>query len=216
MRRECFRPWAASAALILLLLAVPSTVAHAGDQPQPGKSAEAPMVRVLVAYHSRRGNTEKMAQGAAEGARQVPRVAVTLKKVEDVTKEDLQAAHGIVLGAPTYYANIPGTMKTVIDDWAWKMKVDFTDKVGGALATGGDQTGGKEHVVVSLLLFMINNRMVVAGPLQQGKDPGDIWAEIGASAATGPTDPGVGDHDLDAARRLGRRIATLARKLHGR
>jgi len=216
MTAEHPKPWPASATLILLSLAIPGAVAHAADQPPPDKSAEAPVVRVLVAYHSRRGNTEKMAQGVVEGARKVPRVAVTLKKVEDVTKEDLQGAHGIVLGAPTYYANIPGTMKTAIDDWAWKMKVDFTDKVGGAFATGGDQTGGKEHVVVSLLLFMINNRMVVAGPLQQGAKPGDIWAEIGASAATGPTDPGVGDHDLDAARRLGRRIATLAVKLHRR
>jgi len=23
-------------------------------------------------------------------------------------------------------------MKLVIDDWSWKLKVDFTDKVGGA------------------------------------------------------------------------------------
>ena len=44
----------------------------------------------------------------------------------------------------------------------------------------------------------------------------EIGAEIGASAATGPTDLGVGDHDLDAARCLGRRIANLAKKLHGR
>ena len=216
MKRDPLRLWPASAVLLLSFLAVSCAIADPDEQPQPGKPAKETSVRVLVAYHSRRGNTEKMAQGVAEGARRVKGVEVTLKKVDDVTKEDLQGAHGIVLGAPTYYANIPGTMKTVIDDWAWKMKVDFTDKVGGAFATGGDQTGGKEHVVISLLLFMINNRMVVAGPLQQGKDPGDIWAEIGASAATGPTDPGVGDHDLDAARRLGRRIANLAKKLHAR
>jgi multimeric flavodoxin WrbA len=45
-------------------------------------------------------------------------------------------------------------MKVIIDDWSWKMKVDFTDKVGGAFSTGGGQVGGKEHVVTSLLLFM--------------------------------------------------------------
>jgi multimeric flavodoxin WrbA len=45
------------------------------------------------------------------------------------------------------------------------MKVDFTDKAGGAFATAGGQEGGQQHVVVSLLLFMLHNRMVVAGPL---------------------------------------------------
>ena len=211
MQRHPNRTQTARAALLVAVLLIPAIAV--GAEPAPTADG-GPAVCVLVAYHTRRGTTEKMAQGVAEGARRAGGVDVVLKKVEEVTKEDLQAAHGIVLGSPTYYANIPGTMKTVIDDWAWKMKVDLTDKVGGAFATGGDQTGGKEHVVISLLLFMINNRMVVAGPLQQGKEPDQIWAEIGASAATGPTDPGVGDHDLDAARRLGRRIATLAKKLH--
>lgn len=171
-------------------------------------------VQVLVAYDSLTGNTERMAQAAAEGAGAVPGVVVTLKRVEQVTKDDLVSAEGIVLGCPTYYANIPGRTKSVLDDWSWKMDVDFTDKVGGAFATGGGQTGGKEHVVVSLLLFMINNRMVVAGPLYQDAEGDDIWAESGASAMTGPLDPKVGEHELDAARRLGDRVARLARRLY--
>ena len=97
-------------------------------------------------------------------------------------------------------------------DWNWKMKVDFTDKVGGAFATGGGQTGGKEHVVVSLLLFMLNNRMIVAGPLYEDTEGDDKWAEIGSTAATGPTDPGVLGADIDGARRLGERIAGLIGK----
>ena len=102
-----------------------------------------------------------------------------LFRSDEVTKEELQAADGLILGSPAYFANIAGAMKAVIDEWNWKMKVDFTDKVGGAFATGGGQTGGKEHVVVSLLLFMINNRMVVAGPLYQNEAGTDIWGEIG-------------------------------------
>ena len=171
-------------------------------------------VRVLVAYDSLRGNTETMARAVAQAAGQVPGVNVNLKKVGEVSKQDLESAHGLILGAPTYYANIPGTMKTIIDDWSWKMKVDFTDKVGGAFATGGGQAGGKEHVLVSLLLFMVNNRMVVAGPLYEDEEGQDIWAEIGAAAMTGPLDPGVGPHELDAARRLGERIARLAVRMH--
>jgi len=185
-----------------------------------GAEAEMPpgatTVRVLIAYHSRRGNTEKMAQAVADGARRVAGVAVTVKRVQEITKEDLEAADGLALGSPTYFAGIAGEMKVIIDDWNWKWKVDFTDKVGGAFATGGGQTGGKEQTVVSLLLFMLNNRMVVAGPLYQDETGEDIWGEIGSSAMTGPLDVGVGDGELDAARRLGDRVAQLAKKLKAR
>ena len=200
-------------ALAALLLFLPFHAAAAAENSQPIETSPSPRVQVLVAYYSLHGNTEQFAQGVVEGARQVPGTAVTIKKVEDVTKEDLQAADAIALGAPTYFAGIPGKMKVVIDDWNWKWKVDFTDKVGGAFSTGGGQTAGKEFVVVSLLLFMINNRMVVAGPLYQDAEGEDIWGEPGSSAMTGPLDPGVSDQELDAARRLGNRLATLAGRL---
>jgi 6-phosphogluconolactonase len=172
-------------------------------------------VRILVAYHSRTGNTEQMARGVVEGAERVPGAVATLKKVSEVSKEDLDAADGIILGCPTYFANVPGEMKTIVDDWNWKLKVDFTDKVGGAFATAGGQVGGQEHVVVSLLLFMLHNRMIVAGPLYRNEKSGSIWAESGAAAITGPLDPGVGEGELDGARRLGERIARLATKIKG-
>ncbi|MCF7975150.1 MAG: NAD(P)H-dependent oxidoreductase [Phycisphaerae bacterium] len=175
-------------------------------------SVESP-VRILVVYYSRTGHTERMASGVVQGAESVPNVVTMLKKVTEVTIEDLNAADGIILGCPTYFANMPGDMKTLMDDWNWKMKVDFTDKVGGAFATAGGQVGGQGHVVTSLLLFMLNNRMVVAGPLYQNEQTGSIWGEPGAAAITGPLDPGVSTQELDGARKLGRRIALLAAKM---
>jgi len=184
-------------------------------EPEPVKPTEPGAVRVLVAYYSLTGNTEKMAAGVVEGVKRVPGVTVSLKKVDDVTKEDLESADGIILGCPAYYGSIPGKMKVVIDDWSWKLKVDFTDKVGGAFSTGGGQVGGKEFVVVSLVMFMLNNRMVVAGPLYRNDKTGSAWGEVGAAAMTGPLDPGVGDGELDSARRLGERVARLATNLKG-
>ncbi len=202
-------------ALVPLLLLLPLQPARAAEQNGPRHNSQ-PAVQVLVAYYSLHGNTERFAQGVVEGAKQVPGTSVTIKKVEDITKQDLQAAHAIALGAPTYFAGIPGRMKVAIDDWNWKWKVDFTDKVGGAFSTGGGQTAGKEFVVVSLLLFMINNRMIVAGPLYQDAEGEDIWGEPGSSAMTGPLDPGVSDQELQAARLLGHRLATVAAKLQAK
>ncbi|MHC4742687.1 MAG: beta-propeller fold lactonase family protein, partial [Planctomycetota bacterium] len=189
----------------------PSGHQIAVDSPVCVRFLQAP-TRVLVAYYSRTGNTEKMARGVAEGARRVPGVVVTLRKAGDASKEELEATDGLILGAPTYFANIPGEMKTVIDTWNWKMDVDFTDKIGGAFATGGGQAAGHGHVVTSLLLFMINNRMIVAGPLYRNEKTGSIWGEPGAAAVTGPLDPGVSEDELNAARKLGERIATLAKR----
>jgi len=167
-------------------------------------------VRVLVAYDSQQGNTERMAVAVAEGARRVPGVRVALKRIDQVTKADLDEARALILGTPTYYANIPGRAKSVLDDWAWKWHVDFTDKIGGAFSTGGGAAAGKEHVLVSLLLYMLNNRMLVAGPLYEDPAGKDRWGELGVTAMTGPLDPGVGPAELDSARRLGQRIAGLA------
>jgi NAD(P)H dehydrogenase (quinone) len=195
--------------LVSFCLAAPEATADGRSSSGPG---ERQPVRVLVAYDSLTGNTEQMAQAVAEGAKRVGGVTVTLKRVAEVSKEDLEKADAILLGCPTYYANIPGKTKAVLDDWAWKMKVDFTDKIGGAFATGGGQTGGKEHVVISLLLYMLSNRMVVAGPLYANDKTGSVWGEPGSTAMTGPLDPGVGKGEIDAGRRLGERIARLAKK----
>jgi NAD(P)H dehydrogenase (quinone) len=215
LRREYPATWIdrrARERLATLQPAVPSQVQEP-SAPEPAALADRAPLSVLVAYYSLTGNTEKMAQGVAEGVQRIPGVAVTLKKAEEISKADLEDAAGIVLGCPTYYGSVPGRMKTVIDDWSWKMKVDFTDKVGGAFSTGGGQVGGKEFVVMSLLMFMINNRMVVAGPLYQNDKTGSVWAEAGAAAMTGPLDPGVGDSELDSARRLGERVAGLTKQL---
>ncbi len=210
------RPSKRIASLILLLLAIVAPAAAFADEALPPKSDNQATPRVLIAYYSLTGNTERMARGVAEGTGRVPGVTAIVKRADEVTKRDLETADGIVLGSPTYYANIPGKMKVVIDDWSWKMKVDFTDKVGGAFSTGGGQVGGKEHVVTSLLLFMLSNRMIVAGPLYQNEKTGSVWGEPGASAMTGPLDPGVSEQELDSARRLGERIAGLVKKLKTR
>jgi flavodoxin len=51
------------------------------------------MTKILIVYHSQTGNTEKMAEAVAEGARSIEGVEVILKKAVDAALEDLRQNH---------------------------------------------------------------------------------------------------------------------------
>jgi hypothetical protein len=55
---------------------------------------------VLIAYHSASGNTEKMAQGVVERVKGVTGTNAVLKRVDEVTAQDLLSADGWGLSVP--------------------------------------------------------------------------------------------------------------------
>ena len=76
-----------TALVFLGVLVLPTTVSAADGE---GKAAGArPHPHILVAYYSLTGNTEQMARGVAEGIGRVPGVTAVVKKVDEVTKQDL-------------------------------------------------------------------------------------------------------------------------------
>ncbi len=175
------------------------------DGEQVATAKQAP-VKVLVVFYSATGNTEKMARAVAEGVRSVPGASVTVKACNDVTVEDVEGADGMVLGSPTYWGTMAAQMKTFIDDWPFKYKVSVIDKVGGAFASGGDETGGKENVIHSLELAMFNGGMILAGPLHD-----HTYGTAGVSALSP-----VNEKALKNCRALGQRIADVARRMKKR
>jgi hypothetical protein len=48
------------------------------------------------------------------------------------------------------------------------------------------------------MMFMLNNRMVVAGRLYRNDKTGSVWGEVGTAAMTGPLDRGVGEANWTA------------------
>jgi len=172
-------------------------------------TSESGETNILVVYYSMTGNTGTMAEAVAEGARSVENVNVTIKNVDEVEKEDLIRAHGIILGSPSYYANVATPMKEFIDKWYFEYELPLFDKVGGAFSSGGSRTGGQELVVISLLMAMMNNGMIIAGPLYEA------WGTFGATSMTetAPHD-GVDTYELNDCRLLGERVATIARQLN--
>src|SRR5437660_6467097 len=131
----------------------------------PSQAADPQPVTVLVTYHSATGNTEKMGQGVAEGAKAVSGTLVVLKRVGDVTENDLVSADAVIVGSPVYFGNMSGEVKTFFDNWLLKFNFyrDFKmrNKVGGAFTTGGAISNGKEITMMAILEAMLINQMII-------------------------------------------------------
>jgi NAD(P)H dehydrogenase (quinone) len=159
---------------------------------------------VLVTYHSMTGNTEKMGQGVADGAKAVPGTTVILKRVGEVTGNDLLSADAVIVGSPVYFGTMAGEVKTFLDNWLIKFGLwqdrKMRNKVGGAFATGGAVSNGKEVTMLSILGAMLINQMIVVSG----------GGGFGASATTGPDSPGIDEKELAEARALGTRVAEIA------
>ena len=177
-------------------LALPTAPSLAADGPDA--------VVVLVAYHSLSGNTEKMARAVVEGAQAVPGARVALKRVGEVTGDDLFSSDALIVGSPVYWSNMSGEVKTFFDNWQLKFGVypefKMRNKVGAAFATGGQVSGGKEITMLTILAAMLGNQMIIVSG----------GGAFGASATTEGDSPGIDDKELAAARDLGRRVAEVA------
>ena len=90
--------------------------------------------KILILYYSRTGNTEKMAKAVAEGAKTVGNMEVELNYHVEV--EELDKFDAIVLGAPTYYHDMPIDMKKLFEEAAMK-DISLKGKVGGSFGSYG-------------------------------------------------------------------------------
>jgi NAD(P)H dehydrogenase (quinone) len=164
----------------------------------------APVVKILVTYHSLSGNTERMAEAVVSGAKEFPGTHVVMKRVGQVTAEDLFSSDAIVVGSPVYWSNMSGEVKTFFDNWQFKFGVfpefKMKNKVGAAFATGGQVSSGKEVTMLTILAAMLGNQMIVVSG----------GGAFGASATTEGDSLGIDNKELADAQSLGRRVAEVA------
>jgi len=193
-RRECLkRAGVLSAAVILALYG------------SLGDAADSQPVTVLVTYHSASGNTEKMAQAVAEGAKAVLGTSVVLKRVGEVIGDDLFSSDAVIVGSPVYVGNMSGEVKTFFDNWGLKFGFGtgtgkMRNKVGAAFATGASVSNGKEVAMLTILGAMLIHQMIVISG----------GGGFGASATTGPDSPGIDAKEIAEARDLGKRVTEVA------
>jgi|SRR5215471_2011055 len=171
-------------------------------------------VRVLVAYYSQTGNTEKLAVAIGNGAASLKGVAVAVRKVADVKDSEILQADGILVGTPVQWSNASTGAKQFLDrvgDVLWKAQTNGDGKAAGAFCTGGGVAMGKDVARLSIISAFLSMRFVIVGGVDEVG-----FGTLGPEATTGPADPGVSEKELEEARRFGERFASVTLKLRGR
>ena len=145
-------------------------------------------MKVLIVFYSMYGHIYKMAQAAAEGAREVPGADVELRRVPETLSDEilgkmgaleaqkamaaipvckvdeLAGADAIIFGTPTRFGNMCGQMRQFLDAtgqlWA---KGALVGKVGSVFTSSNTQHGGQESTILSFHITLLHQGMIIVG-----------------------------------------------------
>ena len=124
------------------------------------------MKKVLIAYFSLTGNTEKMAEYIAEGVRFSEHQAVT-RKVSNIKKaDDLEGYDGYIFGSPTYYLDVAEPMKTFL---FLCRKVNLDGKPGGAFGSY-THDGNAPAIIFDTIQYVFKMEPFELGPFNLKDD----------------------------------------------
>jgi len=156
------------------------------------------MAKGIVVYYSRSGNTKEMAQIIAKAMNDAG-LKTECKSVEKVKADDLPSYDAIVVGSPTYYGQMAGPIKSLVDDLVGRHGA-LNGKVGGAFSSAANIGGGNETTIMGII-----EAMLIAGMIVQGDPQGDHYGPV----SIGKPD----DRVRQQCQRRGQRIAELTKKL---
>ncbi|MBU0514716.1 MAG: flavodoxin domain-containing protein [Proteobacteria bacterium] len=124
------------------------------------------MSKVLIAFDSRTGHTEKMANYLAEGVRLAGGQAVVKKIAELKSEDDLQGFDAYAFGSPTYHRDMIGTMKT------WLFMVQRAGLAGKPAGAFGSYThsGDAPGLVADTMEYVFKMTMTSLGSLNMLED----------------------------------------------
>ena len=145
-------------------------------------------MKIKVVFYSTYGHMHKMAEAAAEGAREAAGAEVSLHRfpetlspeiieqigateaqkalahIPEVTHDDLVEADGIIFGIPTRFGNMCGQARSFFDGTGslW-LNGKLIGKVGSVMASTATQHGGQETTITSTHTTLLHHGMVIVG-----------------------------------------------------
>jgi NAD(P)H dehydrogenase (quinone) len=195
------------------------------------------MADVLVLYYSASGSVRALAEAVARGiasvegmharVRTVPRVATVIDKLAPavpsegapyVDARDLEECAGLALGSPTRFGNMAAPLKHFIDglgpEWS---RGTLAGKPAAVFSSTATMHGGQEVTLVSMMVPLLHHGMLIVGlpytepELNSTRSGGTPY---GATHVSGTAnDRPVSDEEAKLAFALGKRLASVAKKL---
>lgn len=197
------------------------------------------MKKILVLYYSMYGHIERMAEAIAEGARSVPGVEVTVKRVPETMPEEVARRAGakldqaapvaepkeladydaILFGTPTRFGNMTAQMRNFLDQtgglWVSGALVGKFASVFTSTGTGG----GSETTITSFWHTLAHHGMVIVGLPYAVAELSDISELRGGSPYGAATVAGAdgsrqpSEKELILARFQGAHVARLTARM---
>ncbi|UCC68480.1 MAG: NAD(P)H:quinone oxidoreductase [Armatimonadota bacterium] len=199
-------------------------------------------MKILVLYYSMTGNTYRMANLVAEGARQAG-AEVDIKTVPELVPDEVVQAdesarkakqeqadvpiakpdeladyHAIIVGTPTRFGNMCSQMRNFWDQTGglW-MKGALIGKPAAVFCSTASMHGGQETTLIATMMTFFHHGMIIVGvpySVQQLVTTNSGGTPYGPTHVSGhpPTNP-ITDDETAICRALGRGVAEVAQKL---
>ncbi|MES0869794.1 NAD(P)H:quinone oxidoreductase [Pseudovibrio sp. SCP19] len=196
------------------------------------------MTKVLILYYSTYGHIETLANAMAEGV-EAAGATPTIKRVPELTPEDVARAHNfkldqpapiaepneladydaIIFGTPTRFGNMASQMRSFLDQTGslW-VQGKLAGKVGSVFTSTGTGSGN-ETTISSFWTTLAHQGMVIVGLPYTCPEISDISEVLGGSPyGAGTIAGGDGslkpkEKELNMARYQGKHVAEIAKKL---
>jgi flavodoxin len=120
------------------------------------------MKKVMVAYFSRTGKTEKMAEAIAEGVRFSGNAAEVVKIADIKSEKDFHGFDGYIFGCPTYHRDMTDNFKTFL---FLAQKGGLEGKLGGSFGSS-THSGEAPGYIFDTMEHVYKMRMTDLGPFK--------------------------------------------------
>ena len=187
---------------------------------------------ISVVFFSGSGHTTEMAHAVAKGVSANDRVSVIEHQITDTdfnggrwqneaVLEKLDASDAIIFGSPTYMGSVSAQLKALMDATSPRyLERKWVDKIGAAFTVSGSPSGDKMNMLMTCATFAMQHGMVWVG-VAESPVTGDgynrlatFFGAAGEALMESPSEkPSV--EDKLTGEMLGRRVATIACRLHG-
>ena len=131
-------------------------------------------MKVSIIYYSQTGRTKEMASVIGQGIGSIPNSEYKIMSVDCIDKEYLDDSKVVIVGTPSYYANMCWQIKKWFDT-----SKDLEGKLGAPFCTAKWETGGAGIANLNIIEHMVVKGMVV---YTGGQALGKPFAHLGAVA----------------------------------